>query len=147
MDHHEAFKSGMEGINKLSRERSTNELKAVKELFQHDFDTSKKIVDWWTEIVRTSTAADMEAVAKDRTEPWSATIDDVVTDPTAFEQHKLASQTRKTSRRKYRAVEDLYKKVVTTAERLNQLKMGGGLRARRCSGRLRNHEKKRRPRW
>ncbi len=119
MDHHEAFKSGMEGINKLSRERSTNELKAVKELFRDDFDTSKKIVDWWTEIVRNfDKAADMEAVAKDRTEPWSAIIDDVVTDPTAFEatQEVSIADAQKQAEENIEQWKTSYKKVVTTAE-------------------------------
>ncbi len=121
LGHHDAFKSGLEGINKLSRERSTAELKAVKEVYSSDFNTGKELVEWWTEIVRNfDRAADMEAVAIDRRELWSAIIEDVVTDPTAFEatQEVSIAEAQKQAEENVRKWRISYKEVCTTAEKV-----------------------------
>lgn len=90
--HHSVFRSGVAGVNKISREKSLKELSGVKEMFQNAFSSGKEVVEWWTTIVRNlDKSEDMETIAKDRTSPWSKIIDDVVNDPGAADATESVS--------------------------------------------------------
>ena len=121
LDHHDSFKSGIEGINKLSRARSVRELKAVKDMFRDDFTIGKDIVEWWTDIVRNfDKASEMETVAKSRTEPWSDIIEEIVTDPTAAEATASVSvkEAKELAEEHVKRWRTEYKKVTQSAEEI-----------------------------
>lgn len=119
--HHNVFKTGVAGVNRISREKSLKELSGVKEMFQDAFTSGKEIVEWWTSIVRNlDKSSDMEAIANDRTDPWSGIIEDVITDPGAADATesvsvKAAQEMAEKNVKMWRAS---YKDVVLTAEEI-----------------------------
>ena len=52
LDHHDRFKCSVERINSMAREKSSQKLQSVKEVFKASYYQGREMVDWWTDIVR-----------------------------------------------------------------------------------------------